>query len=155
DDIPMLKYTITYPTIRDRLHDNRNTGTEGRVLMASAQPFPQEVRSYIGVAVTQILNITILTGEAKARLLIRRLLIHVLVVPHLPRWEYFGTREGKSHKNLWESAKWLVVVGIPSGLKSERKLWSLKSRFRGALKEASEKNNALRRLKPRFESSIN
>ncbi|GBM35965.1 hypothetical protein AVEN_201680-1 [Araneus ventricosus] len=63
---------------------------------------------------------------------------------------YFGTREEKSHKNLWKSAKWLVVVGIPSGLKSERKRWNLKSRFRGTLKEASEKNNALRRLKPRF-----
>ncbi|GBL95581.1 hypothetical protein AVEN_24796-1 [Araneus ventricosus] len=35
------------------------------------------------------------------------------------------------------------------------KRWSLKSRFRGTLKEASEKNNALRRLKPRFEGSIN
>ncbi|GBM56080.1 hypothetical protein AVEN_9098-1 [Araneus ventricosus] len=46
-----------------------------------------------------------------------------------------------------EISKWLVVFGIPSGLKSERKRWSLKSRFRGTLKDASEKNNALRRLK--------
>ncbi|GBM93537.1 hypothetical protein AVEN_210321-1 [Araneus ventricosus] len=38
------------------------------------------------------------------------------------------------------------MVGIPSGLKSERKI-------RGSLKEASEKNNALRRLKPCFEGS--
>ncbi|GBN83572.1 hypothetical protein AVEN_75772-1 [Araneus ventricosus] len=68
---------------------------------------------------------------------------------------YFGTREGKGHKNLWKSAKWLVVVGIPSGLKSERKRWSLKSRFGETLKQASEKNDALRRLKPRFEGSIN
>ncbi|GBN70788.1 hypothetical protein AVEN_141682-1 [Araneus ventricosus] len=60
---------------------------------------------------------------------------------------YFGTLEGKSDKNLSKSPKWLVVVGIPSGLKSERKI-------RGTLKEASEKNNALRRLKPRFEVSI-
>ncbi|GBM20880.1 hypothetical protein AVEN_224123-1 [Araneus ventricosus] len=58
----------------------------------------------------------------------------------------------KIYKNL---AKWLVVVGIPSGLKSECKRWSLKSRFKGTLKEASKKNNALRRLKPRFEGSIN
>ncbi|GBN28726.1 hypothetical protein AVEN_258572-1, partial [Araneus ventricosus] len=45
----------------------------------------------------------------------------------------------KAHKNLWKSAKWLLVIGIPSGLKSERKRWSLKSRFRGTLKEASER----------------
>ncbi|GBN31497.1 hypothetical protein AVEN_59176-1 [Araneus ventricosus] len=63
-------------------------------------------------------------------------------------------REGKSHKNLRKSGKWLAVVGIPSGLKAKRKRWSLKSRFRGTLKEASEKNNSLRRLKPRFEGSI-
>ncbi|GBN18732.1 hypothetical protein AVEN_79802-1, partial [Araneus ventricosus] len=61
---------------------------------------------------------------------------------------YVGMRERKSHQYLWKSAKWLVVVGIPSGLKSERKI-------RGTLKEASEKNNALRRLKPHFEGSIN
>ncbi|GBM60472.1 hypothetical protein AVEN_239851-1 [Araneus ventricosus] len=61
----------------------------------------------------------------------------------------------RRHKNLWKSAKWLVVVGIPPGLKLERKCWSLKSCFRGTLKEASEKNNALRRLKHRFEGSIN
>ncbi|GBM90069.1 hypothetical protein AVEN_162414-1 [Araneus ventricosus] len=36
------------------------------------------------------------------------------------------------------------MVRIPSGLKSERKI-------RGTLEEAGEKNNALRRLKPRFE----
>ncbi|GBM26029.1 hypothetical protein AVEN_61999-1 [Araneus ventricosus] len=29
---------------------------------------------------------------------------------------------------------------------------TLETRFRGTLKEASEKNNALRRLKPRFEA---
>ncbi|GBN34666.1 hypothetical protein AVEN_250713-1 [Araneus ventricosus] len=63
--------------------------------------------------------------------------------------------ESKGHKNLWKSVKWLVVVGIPFELKSERGCWSLKSRFRGTLKEASEKNNALSRLKPRFEGSIN
>ncbi|GBM70157.1 hypothetical protein AVEN_1803-1 [Araneus ventricosus] len=39
------------------------------------------------------------------------------------------------------------MFGIPSGLKSERNI-------RGTLKEASEKNNALRRLKPRFEAKI-
>ncbi|GBN66409.1 hypothetical protein AVEN_4700-1 [Araneus ventricosus] len=63
-------------------------------------------------------------------------------------------REGKSHKNLWKSAKWLVVVGIPSGLKAKRKRWSLKSRLEGTLKEASEKDYKLRRLKPHFEGSI-
>ncbi|GBL78573.1 hypothetical protein AVEN_220570-1 [Araneus ventricosus] len=54
----------------------------------------------------------------------------------------------KSHQNLWKSAKWLVVVGIPSGVKSERKI-------RRTLKEANDKNYALRRLKPPFEGSIN
>ncbi|GBN17510.1 hypothetical protein AVEN_130966-1 [Araneus ventricosus] len=39
------------------------------------------------------------------------------------------------------------MVGIPSGLESERKIG-------GTLKEASEKNNALRRLKSRFEFSL-
>ncbi|GBN81717.1 hypothetical protein AVEN_152575-1 [Araneus ventricosus] len=57
---------------------------------------------------------------------------------------YFGTREGKTDGNLWKRAKRLAMVGIPSGLK-----------IGGTLKEASEKNNALRRLKPRFEGSIN
>ncbi|GBM10046.1 hypothetical protein AVEN_22337-1 [Araneus ventricosus] len=61
----------------------------------------------------------------------------------------------KNHKNLWKSSKWLVVVGILSGLKSESERWSLKSRFIGTLKEANEKNDVLRRLKPRFEGSIN
>ncbi|GBN84242.1 hypothetical protein AVEN_69193-1 [Araneus ventricosus] len=61
---------------------------------------------------------------------------------------YFGTREGKSDKNLWKRTKRLAMVGIPSGLKSERKI-------RGTLKEASEKNNAFRRLKSRFEGSRN
>ncbi|GBN00174.1 hypothetical protein AVEN_14269-1 [Araneus ventricosus] len=55
---------------------------------------------------------------------------------------------GNQPNGLW----WF---GIPSGLKSELKRWSLKSRFRGILKKASEKNNALRRMKPRFEGSIN
>ncbi|GBN15413.1 hypothetical protein AVEN_220413-1 [Araneus ventricosus] len=55
----------------------------------------------------------------------------------------FRTREGKSYRNLWKSAKWPVVVGIQSGLKSELKHWSLKSRFRGTLKEASEKEQCL------------
>ncbi|GBO23568.1 hypothetical protein AVEN_196839-1 [Araneus ventricosus] len=40
------------------------------------------------------------------------------------------------------------MVGIPSELKSKRKI-------RATLKEASEKNNALRRLKPRFEDLVN
>ncbi|GBO20811.1 hypothetical protein AVEN_51488-1 [Araneus ventricosus] len=61
---------------------------------------------------------------------------------------YFETREGKSDKNVWKKAKRLAMVGILSGLKSERKI-------RRTLKEASEKNNALRRLKPCFEGSIN
>ncbi|GBO07466.1 hypothetical protein AVEN_83504-1 [Araneus ventricosus] len=54
---------------------------------------------------------------------------------------------GNRPNGLW----WLELTG----LKSERKRWSLKSHFRRTLKEASEKNNALRRLKPRFEGSIN
>ncbi|GBM11890.1 hypothetical protein AVEN_208788-1 [Araneus ventricosus] len=53
---------------------------------------------------------------------------------------------GNQPNGLW----WLELTG----LKSERKRWSLKSRFRETLKEASELNNALRRLKPRFEGSI-
>ncbi|GBM78932.1 hypothetical protein AVEN_26729-1 [Araneus ventricosus] len=40
-------------------------------------------------------------------------------------------------------------------LRLERKHWCLNSYFRVTLKEAIEKNNALRRLKPRFEGSIN
>ncbi|GBN85314.1 hypothetical protein AVEN_162486-1 [Araneus ventricosus] len=66
-------------------------------------------------------------------------------------WIFWNARR----KNLWKSAKWLVVVGIPSGLKSQRRDWSLKSRFRGTLKKASEKNNAFRILKLRFKGSIN
>ncbi|GBN99285.1 hypothetical protein AVEN_233480-1, partial [Araneus ventricosus] len=69
-------------------------------------------------------------------------------------WIFWNARRKKPSKS-WKSAKWLVVAGIPSGLKSERKHWSLKSLFRETLKEASEKNNGLRRLKPRFEGSIN
>ncbi|GBN32415.1 hypothetical protein AVEN_169510-1 [Araneus ventricosus] len=48
---------------------------------------------------------------------------------------------GNQPNGLW----WLE---FQSGLKSERKV-------KGTLKEASEKNKALRRLKPRFEGSIN
>ncbi|GBN63157.1 hypothetical protein AVEN_188853-1, partial [Araneus ventricosus] len=48
---------------------------------STTQPVQKEVRSVIGVEVTQPQTITILPGEARIRLLIRRLLIHELVVP--------------------------------------------------------------------------
>ncbi|GBM58468.1 hypothetical protein AVEN_226412-1 [Araneus ventricosus] len=47
-----------------------------------------------------------------------------------------------------EKEKAIKIYGNPSGLKSARKI-------RSTLKQAIEKNNALRRLKPRFEGSIN
>ncbi|GBL78326.1 hypothetical protein AVEN_42857-1 [Araneus ventricosus] len=54
----------------------------------------------------------------------------------------------KAIKKSMEMSQTSSMVGIQSGLKSDRKI-------RGTLKEDIEKNNALRRLKPRFEGSIN
>ncbi|GBN47327.1 hypothetical protein AVEN_173833-1 [Araneus ventricosus] len=77
------------------------------------------------------------------------LCVPIMPVIHFTDKLYILEREkGKATKKLRKWAKRLAMVGIPSGLKSERKM-------RVTLKGASEKNNALRRLKSRFEGSIN
>ncbi|GBL96922.1 hypothetical protein AVEN_182506-1 [Araneus ventricosus] len=92
---------------------------------------------------------TLWTPVIKSGVTILRLFGYIKPANHFTdELDILEREKEKTIKNLWKSAKCLVVVGIPSGLKSERKI-------RGALKEASEKNNALRILKPRFEGSIN
>ncbi|GBN40446.1 hypothetical protein AVEN_35531-1 [Araneus ventricosus] len=70
-------------------------------------------------------------------------------------WIFWNARREKPSKSMvinqmacggWNSA-WTEI-----GAKA---LEFIKSRFRGTLKEASEKNSALRKLKPRFKDSIN
>ncbi|GBM63685.1 hypothetical protein AVEN_198690-1 [Araneus ventricosus] len=63
------------------------------------------------------------------------------------KWIFWNARRKKPQKSM-KISQIACGVGIPSGLKSERKI-------RGTPKETSEKNNALRRLKPRFEGSVN
>ncbi|GBM04422.1 hypothetical protein AVEN_35594-1 [Araneus ventricosus] len=68
---------------------------------------------------------------------------------HLTDKLYILERENeKAIKIYGNEPNGLPMVGIPPGLKSERNI-------RGTLKEAIEKNNALRRLKSRFEGSTN
>ncbi|GBN52706.1 hypothetical protein AVEN_65030-1 [Araneus ventricosus] len=54
---------------------------EVEVLTAMAHLLPKEVCPVIGVEVTPPHTLTIPPGEARTLLLIRRLLIHILVVP--------------------------------------------------------------------------
>ncbi|GBN12161.1 hypothetical protein AVEN_153148-1 [Araneus ventricosus] len=73
---------------RDHLNDSRqgiNTETEGGVLMSIVglgATVPQEVRPVIGMEATQPTTFLYPPREPRTRLIIRRLLMHVLVVPH-------------------------------------------------------------------------
>ncbi|GBL83975.1 hypothetical protein AVEN_100856-1 [Araneus ventricosus] len=61
-------------------------------------------------------------------------------------WIFWNARTKKPSKSIEISQ--MTCGGWNSGLNSERKI-------RGTLKDLREKNNALRRWKPRFEGSIN
>ncbi|GBN28915.1 hypothetical protein AVEN_186697-1 [Araneus ventricosus] len=69
--------------------------------MATAHPLPQEVSSDIGVKVTQSHTTTVPTGEARTRVLIQQLLIHVLVV--FPGGRVSTEKQPHTHKSTLQA----------------------------------------------------